>query len=152
MLSEPRFENGRAMLIAGIRRKHKFEESAVSIPAQWREFRSLPHFRARTTPSAYGVICGAEAERFEYMTGVEVESFENLPAETGRMRIPAQRYAVFTHEGHVSELGQLWEKIWREWLPSSGYADAMTPPFELYDQRFDPETGTGQLEIWTPIR
>jgi AraC family transcriptional regulator len=36
------------------------------------------------------------------LAGVEVEAFDGLPHQLGRMRVPAQRYAVFTHRGHVA--------------------------------------------------
>jgi AraC family transcriptional regulator len=39
-----------------------------------------------------------------------------------------------------------------EWLPGSAFEDAETPAFELYDHRFDPETGAGGFEIWFPVR
>jgi predicted transcriptional regulator YdeE len=37
MLLEPRFENGKAMLIAGLR-KHYTSETMNDIPAQWQRF------------------------------------------------------------------------------------------------------------------
>lgn len=99
-----------------------------------------------------GAYCGMSADGFEYMTGREVESFEQVSHALDRMRIPAQQYAVFTHTAHVAEIGSTWNSIWREWLPRSGYEDAETPPYELFADSFDPETGTGGVEIWFPIR
>jgi AraC family transcriptional regulator len=121
------------------------------VPEQWRRFRELGLHDARGN-RAFGAICGTSADRFEYLAGVEVESFDGLPDQLGRMRVPAQKYAVFTHDGHVSQLGATWRHIWQEWLPASGYQDAETPPFELYGERFDPDTGEGGFEIWFPIR
>ena len=67
------------------------------------------------------------------------------------MRVPAQRYAVFTHQGHVSGLNGAWMRIWNEWIPQSGYRIAHTPEFERYDDRFDPKTEGGIVEIWCSI-
>jgi hypothetical protein len=35
---------------------------------------------------------------------------------------------------------------------ASGYKDAETPPFELYDERFDVAIGDGGREIWFPVK
>jgi len=87
----------------------------------------------------------------EYMCAVEVTSFDQAPAGAGRMRVPAQRYAVFTHEGHVSGISKAWMRIWNEWIPRSGHRIAHTPEFERYDERFDPKTEGGVVEIWCSI-
>ena len=99
------------------------------------------------------MVCGASPDTgtFEYMSGYEVASFDALPHDLGRMRVPVQRYAVFEHGGHVSGLRATWDAIWREWLPRSGQTPADTPDFELYDERFDPATGLGVIEIWFPV-
>lgn len=147
----PRFESAPGMLLAGVRRHHRLSEVAHSMTQQWQDFMKLrlPHVRGTR---AYGAYCGMTDDGFEYLAGVEVDGFDDLPAEVGRVRIPPQQYAVFTHAGNVSQIGSTWERIWREWLPASGYEDAETPPFELYDERFDPATGEGGLEIWFPVR
>ncbi len=52
---------------------------------------------------AYGVCCnGDDAGNFDYIAGVEVADFSDLPREFARVRIPAQNYVVFTHsEPHL---------------------------------------------------
>ena len=148
---DPRFASAPAMLLAGIRRHHAMTDAHHTISAQWQEFRTSG-FRDTRAPRAFGVICGTDGERFEYMTALEVDSFDDLPAGFGRMRVPAQNYAVFLHRGHVSGLADLWRRIAAEWLPASEYDDAETPAFEIYDDRFDPETGSGDVEIWFPVK
>ena len=145
-LAPPRFEQGRAMLLAGIRRHHEYSTSAHSIPEQWRQFEEL-----ESIPGQKGTTAYPEKQIFEYMCGVEVTDFEQLPVDLGRMRIPVQHYAVFTHTGHVSALRATWDAIWNGWLPGSGYQPANTPDFELYDERFDPDTESGTIEIWFPV-
>lgn len=148
-----RIAEGRAMLLGGLRRPHAFRTAQETMAAQWQAFQAMGMPPGRQGTAAYGVICGADpaAETMEYMTGVEVASLAELPPEYGRMRVPPQRYAVFTHRGHTSTLRETWDAIWR-WLPGSGYASAQTPDFEIYDDRFDPATGTGEIEIWVPIQ
>jgi AraC family transcriptional regulator len=139
------------MLVAGIRRRHPLSDVAARIPAQWREFTALPPIPGRIGSGRLGVMCGVWDGEFEYMTGVEVESFELLPEGMGRMRIPAQSYVVFTHVGPLSGLSASWRWIWEEWLPGSGMTPADTPDFEVYGEGFDPDTGSGLVEIWFPV-
>jgi AraC family transcriptional regulator len=148
-----RYEEGRAMLLAGLRRHHAFDAAATTIPAQWQAFRELGELPGRRDAVTYGVVCGSDpaARTFEYMCAAEVDTFDALPRELGRMRVPAQRYAVFTHRGHVSTLRATWDAIWQRWLPGSGQHPADTPDFERYDARFDPRSGSGEVEIWFPV-
>jgi AraC family transcriptional regulator len=148
-----RYADGRAMLLAGLRREHALDEAARSIEEQWRAFRALGPLPGQLGPTAYGVVCGSAPDRraFEYMCGAEVAAFDALPRELGRMRVPAQHYAVFVHDGHVATLRATWDAIWNDWVPRSGVRPADTPDFEFYGERFDPRTGLGGVEIWFPV-
>jgi AraC family transcriptional regulator len=161
-LKAPRIAAGQPMRLAGIRQQHTFADATKTIPAQWEAFRQLGRIAGAMTdrrsetidPSTtYGVICGNDvaAQTFDYMCAIAVTDFESLPADFARISIQAQQYAVFTHEGHISGLQATWNSIWNEWLPASGYGPADVPDFEVYDDRFDPKTGMGLVEIWFPI-
>lgn len=151
---EVRIETGPPMLVAGLRRQHAMANAAGSVPAQWNEFRErgVSGLRGAVPLRVLGAYCSMSRDGFEYLTGVEVTSFDDLPPDMGRMRIPPQTYAVFTHTGNVRGVGSTWQYIWNEWLPNSTYEDGETPPFELFDERFDPDTGEGVFEIWLPVR
>ena len=148
-----RFADAPAMLLAGLRRHHTFADAGRTIVEQWGDFVQLGRLPGQRDGVTYGAMCGTGHERqtFEYMTAVEVDAFDALPPGTGRMRVPAHRYAVFTHQGHVSALRDTWGAIWSDWLPRSGLTPANTPDFERYDERFDPRTGSGVVEIWFPV-
>jgi AraC family transcriptional regulator len=152
-LAPPRFEQGRTLLIAGLGERYTFETNQ-GIPRQWERFAPyLGHIPGQVGHTAYGVCCNGDgAGNFEYLAGVEVASFDDLPSEFNRVRIAAHRYAVFTHREHVSRMRATFYTIWNQWLPTSGYTHADAPDFELYDERFDPRTGNGAVEIWLPIR
>jgi AraC family transcriptional regulator len=153
-LNPPRFAEGRPMLLAGVRTHHPHSDPTPSIAAQWAAFRQLPPIPGTIDPNTtYGIVCGNNdaQQTFEYMCGTEVTDLETLPTDLGRMKLNAQRYAVFTHNGHISQLRITWIAIWNEWLPASGYLAADVPEFEVHDDRFDPETGRGIIEIWFPI-
>ena len=115
-----------------------------------RKSTSIP---ARIGKVAYGVCCnGDDSGNFDYIAGVEVADFSDLPREFARVRIPEQKYAVFTHAEHISTIRRTVNTIWNHWLPASGMKAADAPSFERYDEKFDPATGNGGLEIWMPVR
>lgn len=149
-----RFADGRSMLLAGPRRTHTFADAPRTIAAQWAELEALGPIPGRRGTAAYGAICGADprAGTMEFLCGVEVETFGGLPPEIGRMRVPPRHYAVFIHRGGRSTVQETWMAIWDEWMPRSGYVPVQTPDFELYGDRFDARTGTGEIEIWVPVR
>ena len=65
--------------------------------------------------------------------------------------IPASRYAVFKHVGHISDFNKTVYTVWNKGLPDAGLTPAKTPDFELYDDRFDARTCMGTVEIWIPV-
>lgn len=142
------------MLLAGLRRHHSFAGAVASIAAQWEALRQLGSLPHQQGAAMYGVLCGADLEKqtFEYMTGVEVAEFDPAAARLGRMRVPAQHYAVFEHTAHPSALQATWQAIWADWLPRSGRQPVDGPEFEVYGERFDPRTGDGVIEAWSPVQ
>jgi predicted transcriptional regulator YdeE len=153
-LQPVRYEDGRPMLFAGIRRKHTFASMGDEVPRQWDDFVKLGKLPGQISTTAYGAICGGDSQTqtMEYMCAVEVQSFDAVPKELGRMRVPAVRYAVFRHGGNVATIQSTWRQILEVWLPSSGMQSAHTPDFEVYDERFDGATGEGGVEIWLGVK
>jgi AraC family transcriptional regulator len=138
------------MLLGGLRRRHEFAVAPSAFAEQWQQLMSSPELPGRIGSSHYGVMCGHDAAGFEYMCGVEVESFAGLPEGTGRVRVPAQRYAVFAHDGSASTLRSTWQRVF-EWLASGSYDSAHTPDFELYGPDSDPLAGAGGIELWVGV-
>lgn len=148
-----RFEEIKAMLMAGIGRRYRFETTA-GIPSQWQEFNQhFGHVPGQVSDVAYGVCCNFDdAGNFDYVCAAEVSDFSDLPDDFSRVRIPAARYSVFSHSGHVSQLPQTVTAIWNEMLPILKIEVADAPNFERYGPEFDPRTGEGGVEIWIPVR
>ncbi len=153
-LQPERYEQGRPMLFAGLRRKHTFLRMSQDIPRQWDDFQKLGVLPGQVGTTAYGAICGGDpqTQTMEYMCAVEVQSFDAVPKDLGRMRVPAVRYAVFRHEGNVATVQSTWRAIFEGWLPSSGMHSANTPDFERYDERFNGATGEGGVELWLGVQ
>jgi AraC family transcriptional regulator len=152
-LQPPRFATGKPLLVAGVGERYTCE-SAAGIPGQWQRFhQSVQNIPGRIGKVAYGVCCnGDDAGNFDYIAGVEVSDFSDLPREFSRVRIPEARYAVFSHREHISTIRRTVNTIWNQWLPASGLKAADAPNFERYDENFDPLTGNGGLEIWIPVK
>jgi AraC family transcriptional regulator len=150
-LAEPRMEDGRTLLIAGLGERYAFENLG-SLPALWQRFAEhLGHVPGQVGRLAYGVCYNTDDTGFDYIAGVEVSDFAPQPKEFARLRVTGQRYAVFKHDAHVSTVRSTFMAIFNNWLPKSRYRMADAPLFERYDERFDPRTGMGGFEIWIPV-
>jgi AraC family transcriptional regulator len=154
-LQPPRFESAKAMLVAGVGERYNFcDNGGANIPNQWQLYhQKVGDIPDRVGNLAFGVCCnGDDSGNFDYIAGVEVSDFSDLPREFARVRIPAQRYVVFRHTEHISTIRRTVGAIWNQWLPQSGLKVADAPTFERYDEKFDPATGNGGLEIWVPVK
>lgn len=152
-LGAPRFEDGPERLIAGFNQSYTME-TRENISSQWDRF--APHIGRvpnQVNHTAYGVCwnCKSGCE-FDYVSGVEVTSADDLPSGFTSVQLRAGRYAVFTHNGHVSSISKTIDDIWAKWVPDAGLPIADAPCFERYTEEFNPQTGTGGIEIWIPLR
>jgi predicted dithiol-disulfide oxidoreductase (DUF899 family)/predicted transcriptional regulator YdeE len=154
-LEPPRLENVGPMFIAGHDRHYK-PEDITGIPKQWENFATrIGHIPGQVGRVAYGVCSNAcgDGDGFQYLTGVGVADLSGLPNDFSGIRLPAQRYVIFTHRGIVSNLRHTIDAIWNQWLPGSGHEAVGSPAFlERYGESFDPQTGTGDIEVWVPIK
>ena len=153
-LLQPRPDRAGAMRIAGLR-SHFTSASLGEIPALWRQLVSVGKVPGRSSPVDYAVVL-PRPDGCEYLAGFEVSKSATLPKDFASAEIPANEYAVFSHHGHVSTLRNTFDSIFRHWLPASGFEMAATAggePYllERYGERFDPATGTGDIEIWIPV-
>lgn len=151
-LSQPRFERSKPLLIAGLSARYK-QGGDAGIPLQWQNFaQHIGTISGELSGVTYGVIANFDDENsFDYLSGVEVARFEDLPTGFATMRLPERKYVVFTHNGHVAAVPNSMREIWIQWLPKSGHQIADGPSFERYDERFNPRTGSGAIELWLPI-
>lgn len=152
-LEPPRLEEGKPLLIAGLQRRFS-GDTRTEIPSLWQRFVPLiGKIDGQIGNEAYGVMFdGDRAGGFEYMSGVQVADADHLPEGLSTVSIPPQRYAVFSHRGHVSEIHRTIHTIWTKWIPESGYQPVPAPIFERYPAGFNPETDRTGVEIWIPIK
>jgi len=74
-----------------------------------------------------------------------------VPAHWQRVDVPARRYLVAWHGGHISTIRSTWFWLLDQYLPASNLHLANAPDLERYDTRFDEHTGHGGVEIWLPV-
>jgi AraC family transcriptional regulator len=123
-------------------------KTVAAIPEKWQRAMAyrIPNQVGRV---AYGVNFNtlSDTDIFEYLAGVEVSDFSGLPSELSYVSLPPQKYAVFTHRGHVSKLWHTCDRIGK-WLPQSGYEQADTnvdaPDFFERYGRFRPANRDGR--------
>ena len=84
--------------------------------------------------------------------GVVVPDDVALPAGLTEVRIPAGRYARYTHIGPFEGLGDAWTRLVGEWLPASGQHVAPGPALEIYrsDMRTTPREDL-RTDIYVPL-
>ncbi len=152
ILSEPRIVDGDAMVIVGLKKRYD-DETSTQMPSQWQAFQAhIGNIDNQKGNVAFGVLCNSDDDgNIDYITGIEVSEYPEATKELDGLRIPAQTYAVFTHEGHVAEIGWTWKAIFADWLPQADYKPVDAPQVERYGEGFDTETGIGDIEIWIPV-
>lgn len=152
-----RFERSGPLKLVGIRRRFT-EATRDQIPQLWHEVG--PHFGKIPNQSGdvgYGVCFSGPADgEIEYMAAAGVSDVGELPTGWTRVALPAQRYAVFPHEGPASEISATVKEIFEGWLPASGNKEAVANSnrlefIEHYGEGYNPQTGKGDIEIWVPV-
>lgn len=153
---EPRLAPRPAFHVVGM--AGQFTPATTSrIPELWERFVRGPidAVTYRRGTHTFGLCVDADPTApeptFTYVAAVEVERIDAVPTGLVALTVPANRYAIFTHTGHISRLADTVKQIWGHWLPGAPYKHVATPDFELYDERWDPTTGEGDIDIWVPI-
>jgi AraC family transcriptional regulator len=150
-----RFENGAPLLLAGLRKGYTYDNMGT-IPAQWGAFaRHIGTLPEQVGFVTYGVVINNDDPNgFDYMSAVAVSRAPQLPPpDFTLLDVPAQRYAVFPHTGHLSTMCETIDGIYQRWFPTSGYElTGNIGLIERYGEQFDPQVGSGDIEIWVPIQ
>ena len=149
--SPARHQRGRFQ-VTGISRAYNFETN-YGIPEQWGLFMDRQtEIKSAVGGVSYGVCYNANADgNFFYLCGLETNTSAKIPNDMQKIEVPAGRYAVFEHDGHISDYRKTIYTIWNKTMKDEKLEPRGAPDFELYDQGFDPDSGLGFVEIWIPI-
>lgn len=145
-LGRPEYRSISEINLVGLNETYSME-TRVRIPSQWERFVGAAS-RLTDKGDFYGVAWNHQKDcSFDYLTGVAVKNLET-PNGFVPFKIKSQKWAVFSHEGHVSMLAKTIDTIWSKWAPECGLKIAKAPCIEHYTHEFNAQTGLGGMYIW----
>ncbi len=152
-LTPPRFEDRAEMHFVGLSQQHDMK-SPAGIPEQWRRFQPyLGNIDGAIGEGNFGICGVSDDNSFQYITAVQVQPGADTPAGLSRHHFPALRWARFAHQGDVLSIRQTVGAA-EQWLHDNGYEPAaeMAAFTEYYGPEFDPQTGSGDIEVWFGLK
>lgn len=88
---------------------------------------------------------------FEKWACKEVSDFENIPDGMSTIEIPEGLYAVFHYKGDNSQAAEMYNYIFTEWMPNSGYQLDLRPHFEILGEDYRYNDPNSEEDIYIPI-
>lgn len=88
---------------------------------------------------------------YDYIAGIAVESFDDIPDGMITHTIPASKYAVFTHKGKLDKLEETYQYIFKKWKQQTDLKIKESDQFELYDNRFIEDDDKSEMDIYIPV-
>jgi AraC family transcriptional regulator len=135
------------------------KQNLVDIPEWWKVFSASQEWQKvkEVSGNKAGDITGGQIlgicidiglkEKFSYAIAVELPKIKSpKPFET--MDLPAATWAVF--DTTIDDIQKCWDRIYREWFPSTGYEHSGGPELEVY-MPGDFEDLDMPCQIWVPI-
>ena len=154
-LDAPRVETRGPLTVAGFAQTYRCD-GPNDIPALWQRLAPfIGNVPGEVGCGGYGVASGmiSGKDSYQYLAGVAVKDASGLPGGFTAVEVPERRYAIFVHRGHAAALPDTTRAILSEHLPRMGLKPAGEPGLiETYDERFDPRTGSGEIELWIPVK
>lgn len=128
------------------------ETGEAEIPKFWDEY--YADEACRNIPGYLGVCAQNKTggDVFRYGIGCKATDVAGVPEGFERIRLPAYTWAVFKCVGPApGAIQAMWERIYREWLPVSGYE--LIPDYEIENYLpGDPASRDYVSEICLPVR
>lgn len=158
-LENPRYEDSPALFITGVHQTYPHGTLDRSIEQLSALPTFLPLMLGRIGANTYGLWYDLfKTDKLtQLVTGARIGQFSPINTQLSLFELPAQRYAVFTHRGHISEMSKTRAEVFERWLPRSGKKHYQPPQgfldcMEVYPEGFVAETGLGPIELWVPIQ
>ena len=134
------------------------KSEGVDGPAVWRRFRPfverIPNC-VRDHTFGLNEVVDMEAGELIYAPAVEVSAVGDLPEALFGKVLEGGRFAVFAFPLAGGDIGaefrRAYDFIYGEWAQQNGACLRARYDFEVYDERFDPATLTGEVSIWVPV-
>ncbi len=152
-MEEIRIVNLEKFYVVGMAYLGKNENNEIS--RMWDRF--IPriqeiHHLADGPEVSYGV-CAEEkgSGLIDYVAGLPVKQLADIPHGMVGREVPAQTYVVMPAHG-LEDIGPTYNRILKEWMPTSGYQPAEGPDFEYYPEDFNPNDPESIVDIYFPIK
>ncbi len=130
-------------------------ENLIKIPQFWTECNesgvSEDLCRTYNNKDMLGICMDMEHEKEQFTYMVAVEGSELLDEKYTIREIPASTWAIFTSIGPMpGAIQKVWDRIFKEWFPATGYEHACAPELEVYLEG-DCSSPDYRCEVWIPI-
>jgi len=89
---------------------------------------------------------------FEKWAAIAVTDITTIPPGMEALVIPRGLYAVFPYQGPSTQGGEVFNYIFKTWLPSTQYDIDNRPHFELLGKNYKNNDPASEEEIWIPVR
>ncbi|MEK8130738.1 AraC family transcriptional regulator [Paenibacillus filicis] len=151
-----RIEALKGFSIVGVEERVNTDEAFHVVPGLWAKagseglFGKLWEVRSPDHPvrGILGVCADGDwgkSEEFSYILSM-VSDHKPPPEGMIAREFPEATWAVFEAEGPPETLGEIWRRLYTEWVPSSAYELAYLPAIECY---LPPEENKN--ELWVPV-
>lgn len=88
---------------------------------------------------------------FEKWATVEVTDFNTVPDQMETFLLPEGLYAMFYYKGSSNDT-RIFQYIYAEWLPNSGYQLDNRPHFEVLGAKYRNASADSEEELWIPLK
>ncbi|MHA2339851.1 MAG: aldo/keto reductase, partial [Candidatus Hodarchaeales archaeon] len=124
----------------------------------WAKFIELaPKIPNRDPSHGIGITIGSE-ELFvkgenRYIAANEVTKVDEIPEGMITETIPAQKYAVFTHLGKITNLGETFQYMLGDWVSNNTRYKRVqfVAALEWYGERYNIDSDDSELDLYLPI-
>lgn len=145
------------MLLVGIKRNMALVNGDEDFDAISRMWAELSHEQARelmmlsncAIEGLIGVSTNNDGQTVDYYIASTSDITDTADWHT--LHIPATTWGVFESVGALPDaLVNIWQRIFSEWFPTSGYECAELPTLEIYSDG-DNQEDNYKCELWLPI-
>ena len=148
----PVFKPCDELLFVGIKRRVT-PQTPSAVRGMWDDFlQRIGEIENVAVTHPFGVCISVEdGPGMDYMVGLSVNNFSFIPRDMNTCVVPEGEYAVFTHVGSLDFFPKTMQHIFGEWMPNADVQHSGGPELEVYDQRFDPDTQSGEVDYRVPV-
>jgi len=127
---------------------------ARKLPALWAKcLERADEVSHKVSDTLYGILgqTPAQTDELDYYAVAAVTTVRVLPEGMVGVRLPASRYAKFTHRGPVGAVDRTVNYIYSSWLARSSLRHTYGADFEFYGPDYDPDSNQSVIRYAIPV-